>query len=104
MTERERVARAWASMDGNDFEDPEYTDGYLSDAEELLKRAAMEEPAPQLWEDRKDDLTETIKADFKSGGDYYKRYSVAQELVSNRHSKGSLIALVCYLLRAAKKT
>ena len=38
-TTTEAVARAWASIDGKPFDDLEYTDGYLSDAEELLRRS-----------------------------------------------------------------
>lgn len=37
----EAVARAWASMDGKPFDDPEYRDGYIADAEELLERLGL---------------------------------------------------------------
>jgi len=37
----EAVARAWASMDGKPFDDPEYNQGYMADAEALLERSGL---------------------------------------------------------------
>ena len=37
----EAVARAWASMDGRPFDDPEYGQGYMADAEALLDRSGL---------------------------------------------------------------
>lgn len=51
------------------------------------------------WGDNPDDLTPMIKADFRSDG-FYDRYAKAQNIVGNRYSKGSLVALVCYMLKA----
>ena len=50
------------------------------------------------WDDKDDDLTPAIKADFGTEG-FYGRYSRALELVSNRHSKSALVSLVAYLLK-----
>lgn len=54
-----------------------------------------------MWKDRDDELTPLIKADFDSAG-FNERYARALELVHNRHSKGSLVALVAYLLKEQK--
>ena len=50
------------------------------------------------WDDRNDDLTPAIEADFNTDG-FCGRYSRALELVSNRHSKAALVSLVAYLLK-----
>ena len=54
------------------------------------------------WEDKEDKLTSAIKQDFRSDESFYKRYDEALQLVSNRHSKGSLVSLVAYLLKENK--
>jgi hypothetical protein len=49
------------------------------------------------WDDRPDDLTPAIDADFETH-DFYARYARAMELVGNRHSKSALVNLVAFLL------
>ena len=68
---------------------------------EAVKAEAREEGRLEIlnqpWLDQEDDMTAGIRADSNSAG-YFERYQKAQELVSNRYSKGGLVALVCYLL------
>lgn len=65
-----------------------------------LEPASSPDTSP-TWEDRSDLLTDDIRADFGSEG-FYERHREAQELVSNRHSKGALIGLVALLLRVPR--
>lgn len=60
------------------------------------------EPAEE-WEDRPDDLSEAVRAAHPCITKDYATYSRAMELVGNRHSKGALVNLVCYLLREAAR-
>ena len=61
-------------------------------------REALELPIFDSWSDREDYITEHIKKDYHTA-DFVQRYVKALELVGNRHSKGSLVALVAYLMR-----
>ena len=66
---------------------------------EELEAELMRVPRLCDWADRADDLTEAVNADHplvaKTNWDHYAK---AIELVSNRHGKGALVALVCHLL------
>jgi hypothetical protein len=50
------------------------------------------------WEDREDDLTPAIDAAHPMRTGDHATYERAVDLVGNRHSKQSLVALVNYLL------
>tara|TARA_R110000772_G_scaffold31234_6_gene77222 strand:- start:19559 stop:19756 length:198 start_codon:yes stop_codon:yes gene_type:complete len=51
-----------------------------------------------MSEDRRDEMSDAIDGDHPARSLDYSCYSKAQELVSNRHSKGSLVNLVNHLL------
>jgi Protein of unknown function (DUF550) len=55
-------------------------------------------PEPAAWDDRDDDLTPMIDAAHPCLTRNFSTYERAQQLVTNRHSKGALVALVNYLL------
>jgi hypothetical protein len=50
------------------------------------------------WEDKTDSWTDLIKAAFPTRSGSHESYAMAMRMVSNRHSKGELIALVNWLL------
>lgn len=52
----------------------------------------------QQWEDKPDELSEAIDACHPMKTKTHDLYAKANELVSNRHSKGALVGLVHYLL------
>lgn len=77
-------------------------DAHYLDAPELLRAiTARAKQDLASWEDRDDDLSAPIAADFRSHG-FFERYARALELVGNRHSKGALVALVAYLIKGQK--
>lgn len=61
------------------------------------ERDALASPPP--WDDRDDEMSPAILQSHPAKSKDYTSYTAALELVSNRHSKGSLVALVCHLLR-----
>jgi len=80
-------------------------------AEKVATRSAFNDPpshnrrktmSDTPWKDRPDSLTSKIESDFDTPG-FYERYAEAQELVGNRNSKASLVALVAYLLKGKGK-
>lgn len=54
------------------------------------------------WADTDDDLTEVINDAHPIETEDYELYTEAMRLIGNRHSKGSLVMLVNYLLRKIK--
>jgi hypothetical protein len=72
-----------------------------ADSKAALDRMIAEARADALsgpWEDKPDALTASVDATNPVYTKDYKTYTEALELVSNRHSKGSLVGLVNYLL------
>lgn len=71
------------------------------DIERLAQQCAALQSAINCgWTDRADDLSAEIDITHPFKLKDFERWNRAQVLVSNRHSKGALIALVAYLLRA----
>lgn len=62
---------------------------------------ALEQPAqePVAWEDKEDKWSADIEKAHPVNSKAYADWDVAQRMVSNRHSKNALIALVCWLLQ-----
>jgi hypothetical protein len=50
------------------------------------------------WEDVKDEWSPAIKAAFPTNSESHEQYATAMKMVSNRHSKWALIALINWLL------
>lgn len=74
----------------------------LDDIEYYQKRIEeLEQPAqePVAWEDKKDEWSAEIDEAHPVHSHQYKIWETAQRMVSNRHSKHSLVALVCWLLQ-----
>jgi hypothetical protein len=72
-----------------------------ADSKAALDRMIAEARADALsglWEDKPDALTAAVDATHPVYTKDYKTYTEALELVSSRHSKGSLVGLVNYLL------
>jgi len=97
--------RSGINLDSCSF-DEEIWEEIKTAQSEIIERALQKQRDALLtgskeWGDRKDDLTEVIKANHPHYTKDYAPYSRAQELVSNRHSKGALIGLVSYLLGQA---
>jgi len=53
---------------------------------------------PDEWDDKPTDLDDEIAAAHPMITGNHKRYALALDMVSARHSKGSLVELVNYLL------
>jgi len=51
-----------------------------------------------LWEDTEDEWTARIKASLPTRSGSHEQYATAMRMIKNRHSKGSLVALVNWLL------
>jgi hypothetical protein len=67
--------------------------------------AAQRELAEALhWEDVDDEWTEAIKASHPTRGGSHEDYATAMRMVGHRHSKGQLVALVCWLLSRKDRT
>jgi hypothetical protein len=56
------------------------------------------------WNDRQDEWSAEIEAAHPTLTSDFDTYAKAQRMVSNRHSKGSLIALVNWLLALTDRT
>ena len=65
--------------------------------------AVKEGNAVTDWGDKEDDMTEAIEASHPVRSGRYKTYERALDLVSNRHSKSALVALVNHLLILAQR-
>jgi hypothetical protein len=71
-------------------------------AREAIKscKQALEQPAqePVAWEDKEDKWSADIEKAHPVNSHEYELWDVAQKMINNRHSKSSLISLVCWLL------
>ena len=67
--------------------------GTRSVLDELRARASAE-----TWEDVSDEWTEAIGAAHPARSDSHEEYGVAMKMVGHRRSKGTLVALVNWLL------
>ena len=72
--------------------------GPMTHADLLAENARLRAALKSDWDDKPDDMTEEIERTHPFKVKDWARYQRAQELVSNRHSKGALIDLVAYLL------
>jgi hypothetical protein len=75
--------------------------GLMTQIDNMLAGVIAEARADALsgpWEDKPDALTAAVDATHPVYTKDYETYTEALELVSNRHSKGSLVGLVNYLL------
>ena len=52
----------------------------------------------EVWEDTPDEWTDAIKAAFPTRSGSHDQYGIAMQMVSHRHSKSELVALVNWLL------
>jgi hypothetical protein len=62
-----------------------------------------EKRTPPVWEDVNDGWTERIKASHPGRSGDHDAYAIALQLVGNRRSKGTLVALVTFLLHEHTK-
>lgn len=60
-------------------------------------------PDEHEWEDRHDAWTEQIRAAYPTRSGSHEEYETAMYMVSARHSKGELVALVNWLLVRIKE-
>lgn len=61
----------------------------------------LNQPAQETveWEDKEDEWSEVIAASHPLETKAFLEYETAMKMVGNRHSKGALVDLVCYLLQ-----
>lgn len=67
--------------------------------EQPIKESLITEQEPIAWEDKEDEWSKYIDAYHPVNTKAFADWDVAQRMVSNRHSKHSLVALVCWLLQ-----
>lgn len=65
---------------------------------ERADRAETERDAALRWEDVDDEWTVAADAAFPTRSGSHEEYGIAMQMVGNRHSKGSLVELVNWLL------
>ena len=81
---------------------PECFSTGATELQEFLRALSARIAEPPSWEDRDDDLTHAINKAHPVYSKAYDAYARAMELVGNRHSKGAIVRLVCYLLQQVK--
>jgi hypothetical protein len=62
------------------------------------EKAAEAEKTSSEWEDEEDEWTPLIQEAFPTRSGSHNEYALAMQMISSRHSKGSLVALVNWLL------
>jgi hypothetical protein len=96
MTEEERALRKMAA----EVADP--LGGVLRSVLALVDAARKERDDAFDWEDVDDEWTKEIDAAHPTRGGSHEDYATAMKMVGHRHSKGELVALVCWLLSKRK--
>lgn len=71
-----------------------YGDEIRASLTELIRTAQTE----AVWSDKPDEWSEKIREAFPTRSGSHEQYGIAMTMVSNRHSKGALVALVNWLL------
>jgi hypothetical protein len=74
----------------------------LKDGDKLYTHPApAREQEPDAWDDKQDEWSDEIAQSHPLKTKRNIEYDIARKMVSNRHSKGALVDLVCWLLQKA---